>query len=308
MGFNQQTLINLMSYPNDISSSEVAELREAIANYPYFQLGHSLLAKAMHDKQAPEAYATLSKAAIYAPNRRLLRQLFYEDLHIDRTNTPPVSGQETDELIQQETEYAQPEEPTTGDTSNETEHYEPPVDEETQHHEEDKTTKSDEVYDELEENLRKLRENKSKFSEEDDDKKKIADQADELFTSDQEETAQTEDKDSSTMLQELLKHDIPTDSDSNNQQMQNDLIDKFINTQDSVNLKIKPSVSAEEEIEDLSSQSTEVADNLISENLAKIYERQGKKEKAVEIYQKLIWKFPQKKAYFADRIESLKTD
>jgi hypothetical protein len=33
---------------------------------------------------------------------------------------------------------------------------------------------------------------------------------------------------------------------------------------------------------------------------------QGKKDKAVEVLRKLIWKFPQKKSYFAAQIEELK--
>ena len=34
--------------------------------------------------------------------------------------------------------------------------------------------------------------------------------------------------------------------------------------------------------------------------------KQGKLEKAQEIYNKLIWKFPEKKAYFVAQIEKLK--
>ena len=52
--------------------------------------------------------------------------------------------------------------------------------------------------------------------------------------------------------------------------------------------------------------SGEFADNIISETLAEILIRQGKKEKAIEVYRKLIWKFPQKKVYFAAQIEELK--
>jgi hypothetical protein len=42
------------------------------------------------------------------------------------------------------------------------------------------------------------------------------------------------------------------------------------------------------------------------ENLASIMIKQGKHETAIDIYKKLIWKFPQKKAYFATQIEELK--
>jgi hypothetical protein len=40
--------------------------------------------------------------------------------------------------------------------------------------------------------------------------------------------------------------------------------------------------------------------------LVELLLKQGKKEKAVEMLKKLIWKFPQKKAYFAARIQELK--
>lgn len=51
---------------------------------------------------------------------------------------------------------------------------------------------------------------------------------------------------------------------------------------------------------------TEFTDGIISETLVNILIEQDKKERAVEVLKKLIWKFPQKKAYFAARIEELK--
>jgi tetratricopeptide (TPR) repeat protein len=57
---------------------------------------------------------------------------------------------------------------------------------------------------------------------------------------------------------------------------------------------------------DLSLSSTSFSDDLVTETLANILEMQGKLEKAIDIYHKLIWKFPQKRAYFATRIEELK--
>jgi predicted Zn-dependent protease len=46
-------------------------------------------------------------------------------------------------------------------------------------------------------------------------------------------------------------------------------------------------------------------EHIVSETLADILIRQGKREKAIDVFRKLIWKFPQKKAYFAARIEEL---
>jgi len=44
----------------------------------------------------------------------------------------------------------------------------------------------------------------------------------------------------------------------------------------------------------------------VSETLVDILIQQGKKDKAIEVLKKLIWKFPQKKTYFAAQIEELK--
>ena len=82
----------------------------------------------------------------------------------------------------------------------------------------------------------------------------------------------------------------------------NELIDKFIAD--------KPSITQSKAVKanqsDLSKASSELKEDLVSENLAIIFANQGKAGKAIEIYKKLIWKFPQKKASFAARIEELK--
>ncbi len=82
----------------------------------------------------------------------------------------------------------------------------------------------------------------------------------------------------------------------------NELIDKFIADEPS----ITRGKAVKENQSDLSKASSELKEDLVSENLAIIYAKQGKANKAIEIYKKLIWKFPQKKASFAARIEELK--
>ena len=49
-------------------------------------------------------------------------------------------------------------------------------------------------------------------------------------------------------------------------------------------------------------------DELISESLAEVYRKQGKKNKAIELYEKLSLRNPEKKIYFAHKIEHLKKD
>jgi hypothetical protein len=87
---------------------------------------------------------------------------------------------------------------------------------------------------------------------------------------------------------------------------QQDLIDQFINS--------KPTIPKQQDAEqkdvgsqvDLTLETPELEGDVVSETLARIFVKQGKLEKARDIYKKLIWKYPQKKAYFAAQIKDLK--
>jgi tetratricopeptide (TPR) repeat protein len=64
--------------------------------------------------------------------------------------------------------------------------------------------------------------------------------------------------------------------------------------------------AAQEEQPDLSGRSTQAVPDLASENLAKILARQGKTDRAIAIYERLMVKQPEKMAYFAAQIDSLR--
>ena len=57
---------------------------------------------------------------------------------------------------------------------------------------------------------------------------------------------------------------------------------------------------------DLTRKSTTFHDGLATENLAQVLWQQGKLQRALVIYEKLMLKFPEKKTYFVTRIEALK--
>jgi len=97
------------------------------------------------------------------------------------------------------------------------------------------------------------------------------------------------------------KDDVPE-----NREEQIEIIDNFI--KNSLVLS-KPNLSAESEgisQADLSEESAKLNEDLVTENLARIYLKQGKNKDAVKIYKKLIGKFPEKKAYFAGKIQKIK--
>ena len=88
---------------------------------------------------------------------------------------------------------------------------------------------------------------------------------------------------------------------------QDHLIERFIKRSSETDFTPVPAADPKgtSKPEDLAQNSTRLNENAISENLAQILFKQGKIDMAVDIYRKLIWKFPQKKAYFAGQIDKI---
>ena len=118
----------------------------------------------------------------------------------------------------------------------------------------------------------------------------------ELDTESSESVLQKPDTENGEIIYEV------SDRDSR-KKLQNDLIDKFIIT----NPRIEP-VRDKTDIlvEDLSKPHIVEKGGFVTETLARIYISQGYYSKAIEIYEKLSLKFPEKSSYFAAQIEKVK--
>ncbi len=82
---------------------------------------------------------------------------------------------------------------------------------------------------------------------------------------------------------------------------QQEIIDRFL----SANPRIEPGKAAPDE-ETIGAEALEEPEDLVSETLAEILAKQGQREKAVRVYEKLSLNFPEKSSYFAKKIEDLK--
>jgi tetratricopeptide (TPR) repeat protein len=108
-----------------------------------------------------------------------------------------------------------------------------------------------------------------------------------------------------TIIDEIVSTKQPIEPESEKQKEQLEIIEQFIKTQPSIsNSKDKPLADSAADFATI--QAGEFNDRIVSETLVEILIKQGKKDKAIEVLKKLIWKFPQKKAYFAAQIEELK--
>jgi tetratricopeptide (TPR) repeat protein len=95
----------------------------------------------------------------------------------------------------------------------------------------------------------------------------------------------------------------PAKEPVSHKQLQAELIDKFI----IANPRIEPKrEKTDVPIVDISTPYVEERGGFVSETLARIYIKQGYYSRAIDIYEKLSLKFPEKSSYFASQIEKVK--
>lgn len=104
----------------------------------------------------------------------------------------------------------------------------------------------------------------------------------------------------STAAEDALINEI-----AQRQQLQKNIIDNFLIKDPGLIRTTKSQLEAMGKQEDLSVNSVKLEKGIVTESYAKILTMQGRKDKAIGVYEKLILKFPEKKAYFASKIQEL---
>jgi hypothetical protein len=113
---------------------------------------------------------------------------------------------------------------------------------------------------------------------------------------------ETENEQSGSLIASSATNDSPAQDESDAKKLQSDLIDKFIIT----NPRIEPNREKKDvPVEDRAT--PEPGEGVfVTETLAKIYVSQGYYSKAIDIFEKLSLKYPEKSSYFATQIEKVK--
>ncbi len=265
----------MMSETGPLSRQSLSEVYELVDIFPYFQSAHLLLLKGLHDNADVKFESQLKNSAIHIANREVLYYLL---------SSKPVSGVETpDEII--ETRIAEKAE--SSDT-------EQTVIESARNSIE-LITEFERISDETQDPDDKDQEEETVFY------------MDPGFSQPEQEDLLELDTDSNKIYGEddtAIEAEVQTESEAQSKkQLQADLIDRFI----VANPRIEPNrEKTNVPVEDISKPYTEEKGGFVTETLARIYVSQGYYSKAIDIYEKLSLKFPEKSSYFASQIEKVK--
>ncbi|NOS57302.1 MAG: hypothetical protein HOP37_13725 [Cyclobacteriaceae bacterium] len=266
---------------NSLLLEDANQLIELEGQFPYSQVVRHLVARVTQDLNLPEKDNALRQSAIYATDRAVLKSIMTtpraaqpiprtEDVFVD-LSTPPIEAQPI-RATAIEVEAVLPVLPDT-------------------------PSQSVDIYEEVEQDLAQLHNSMHRFEQVVEQLEHSARPLSGSITTHPIEKGELKEAD----LIEQIKSTKEIKLEGAKQNEQTEIIDHFIKTQPTIN-KLRPVSEPTDLTEKIELQET----HIVSETLVEILLKQGKKEKAVEMLKKLIWKFPQKKAYFAAQIEELK--
>lgn len=283
---NAAQLISIIEKSNALGKEDFKALIKLHETFPYFLIPKVLAAKYEYRVSAGESKELLHMAAVESPDRAWLRVLIEEEIDF--------IGDKVAEEIPRNIDTKAPAPPPENKPITTPEHDEKSAEETIQSVTSSNSSRA-EVLKKLEENLNKLRSHETN--------QEVPSPAPEAAPKAKGRTTAKRKKAGDDLIETIKKREKKVIKDAKKQE-QLDIIKAFSKKE------IKLATIRENEdankLEDLSQESTQLSDKLLSESYAKILIKQGKKEKAIDIYQKLSLKFPKKKAYFADLISDLK--
>lgn len=267
-------IVSYIQMPENLDKETLEEINTLLEEYPYFQTAYNLKLKNLQYVKSPEYNRALQISVLHIHNRELL---------FDYLAKP---------LVSDDVEQKKPDDEKKSKAKDT--------------YREESSDKRKTILDTLKENIASALESEIDFINRplkgevdmiiEADKEYIpADDPDILQIEDTKTNIKTEEKQNDNKKE--LEGDN-TDSGSEN----NTLIQDFLTN----NPRIVPKETKDQEIEDISLSSVQEDEGYLTETLAQIYVKQGYHKKAIETYEKLILKYPEKNTYFANQIEEIK--
>jgi tetratricopeptide (TPR) repeat protein len=304
---NRNDFLNMIEDTIPVSQHLLGEVYELIAIFPYFQSAHLLLLKGLQNNADVKFENQLRNSAIHIANRETL---YY---HLMKRPSPEVvSGMaNTDKAYIGNQDYDNQQ--TVIETAKNSESLINEIEKnsgETRYQEQDDTVQQVPVHTILISNESDNEESAGVMLLEDEEAIPIEDQIfymdPGISVPDNSGLLELEPDDDNTVYAEesgISRNQMNDERSDSKKQMQSELIDKFI----IANPRIEPlREKTNFQLEDISKPFIEEEGCFVTETLAKIYINQGYYSKAIDIYEKLSLKFPEKSSYFASQIEKVK--
>ena len=264
---DSRQLIGYMTMPERMQGEVVQEIEQLVADYPYFAIGQALLAIAYQNTDNNRYDSQLRRAAAIMPNRDKLRLFSLVARH--RLESKPETTALPDEFKPTENEFNSTESIDT--------------------EEKNSNIIREKVFIIPEIDLSGSREQLSAEMDLLEEKRKSLDELKALIAARLKEMEEEKQR---------KKKDEPTPKKLSRKE----LIDKFILENPTIS---RPKAEFYNPISVAQNSITD-QENIVSETLAQIYEKQGYLDKAISIYEKLGLKYPEKSRYFAAQIERIK--
>lgn len=256
--------------PDDIHPDTVDALAQAVRRFPYFHAGWMLLAKGLAESRSPHFQPELKKAAIHVWDRGALFWLINGDPDAkpkaDKTTQQPAEeSQDTQPEAKPRATVLRPLAPVAED-------YFPGVPDDLGL---DNPAQPDATYSlaDFDDHLRRPSERYT-----------FADWLD--YVSER---------------KSILDEEVAQEKTSRH----NQLIDDFLKAPVERIVPTQKAQISQSEARKIEERSVSENDDILSETLASIYLKQGKTDKAVNIFKKLSLKYPEKSTYFAARIAEI---
>ncbi|MCK5029468.1 MAG: hypothetical protein KAR57_07535 [Bacteroidales bacterium] len=329
-------IIKYIEAPGLLVNADTNHFKELIKENPFFQIAHILLLKSLKDQKSEEFQKQLSESSVFITDRDQLFKFLNteykpekkaeenkpkktEFIEREKTEIPEEKNSKQPELLKNKNVKRKINDSIEGMGENISETISSQL-EFSVIKEDDKLEYSSEIYFMEEErngknqiitidadpdDIKKLRKKKRDILQIDEVKipkpeKKLVEKqknedAFELIESESVEKAESKEK-----AKSIEHFDINSYHDVDAGTSEDDLISKFVKK----NPRIEPK-EIKEEIEDISHESVIENLDLLSETLVKVYIKQGLFEKAIQSYEKLSLKYPEKNTYFASQIKIL---
>lgn len=280
---NTTQLTGFLHSPERLDAQSLLLLTDLVKEYPYFQTAQVLLAKNLHNEKNFRYNAQLKIAAAYSADRKRL----YELINGVQVAAPPVGVEKAKTIVPEFAEEIKVEKIEK----------EIPVKE------------IPEITETVEKEIPQTVEGKKIVESEKITEKKILPETQQTENAGTVKEPREIKPDETHTFIEWLKitsiHSVKISEIQRGKKKtskKDELIDKFI--------REEPKISKPKKAEffspiNMAKQSLVEPEDMVSETLAQIYEKQGFFVKAIKAYEKLSLKYPEKKAFFAARIENL---